>query len=585
MTPTLSPPHRGLGILLLCATLAACQAKAPSGIRPTPTRTPTGQPPALRPSPTPFPADAPFVRPTGPAATLSAGAIADMKASGSVVWALGLRWRWPGKGTGQTDGDTEKRDDQPVDWAVLQHPDEATEAIALKEVPQGQAAPKLEPIPSGLGVAHWVTPTEGPGFALLRLPEALPQPYDPVPHPWVRFKGERAAVQALLDSMVADRSPRAWMEGLMATLEEHALFGSPAMWAEARSRLVNGDYLGAEGLDFARAGAFELQGTLQLLGDTHTLFATPEEARDAYLGQGEGTGLDWEGDDRTEDPLDLVVSAVVKGSSAERAGLKPGDRFRLPQVVVAKNAMVVRVERPGGSSEDLVLQPQKGSIDEAPEGRMLPEGVAYFSLPGRLQQADLEGYIQRNQATVQGLLAQQPKAFILDLRHNTGGTGRSMGKGITKLLGEGRLWGQRYPHKATMFWDQLVGGDFVEEAPDRGGPQAPPALPTAILIGPRTASAGEAWALAFQGVPGCRSFGSPTSGNATLPYPFFSWEGDHLNLSMGEMTNRQGQVPERYRVVPDEMASTDHARFGQADDPAVAKAIAWLKQQPVAYRW
>jgi hypothetical protein len=45
------------------------------------------------------------------------------------------------------------------------------------------------------------------------------------------------------------------------------------------------------------------------------------------------------------------------------------------------------------------------------------------------------------------------------------------------------------------------------------------------------------------------------------------------------MTDRNGKVYPN-GISPDEYVATDWTRYGTADDPALASALAWLRDQP-----
>lgn len=81
----------------------------------------------------------------------------------------------------------------------------------------------------------------------------------------------------------------------------------------------------------------------------------------------------------------------------------------------------------------------------------------------------------------------------------------------------------------------------------------------AVLTGPRTASSGEAVAIAFRGRPDTRSFGLPTAGlstaNGTFPLP----DGSMLLLTAAVDADRTGRKY-RDKVDPDETIGADAVR-------------------------
>ncbi|MFC7519438.1 S41 family peptidase [Xanthomonas populi] len=114
--------------------------------------------------------------------------------------------------------------------------------------------------------------------------------------------------------------------------------------------------------------------------------------------------------------------------------------------------------------------------------------------------------------------AQASCGWIVDLRHNTGGTMWPMVNRLHALLGNAALGspvdaaGKQSPWRARSAQRSTASPDGLQT--DR---------PVAVLIGPRTASAGEMVAISFRGRANTRSFGQPsasqTTGNRSVELP------------------------------------------------------------------
>lgn len=103
--------------------------------------------------------------------------------------------------------------------------------------------------------------------------------------------------------------------------------------------------------------------------------------------------------------------------------------------------------------------------------------------------------------------------------------------------------------------------------------------PVAILIGPQTASAGEATTLALASRDRTRFFGEPTSGTATGPTYLHMYDGALLSLATAWMVGPQGAIyPEG--IAPDVVVSPSDVVHPLADDPVVQEASKWLHEQP-----
>jgi len=88
----------------------------------------------------------------------------------------------------------------------------------------------------------------------------------------------------------------------------------------------------------------------------------------------------------------------------------------------------------------------------------------------------------------------------------------------------------------------------------------------AVITSRRTASSGEAIAVAFRGRPNTRSFGSPTCGVPTANQGFRLSDGGVLLLTTAFDADRTRRVYNE-PLVPDEIAT---------DEEAAARAVAWI---------
>lgn len=91
------------------------------------------------------------------------------------------------------------------------------------------------------------------------------------------------------------------------------------------------------------------------------------------------------------------------------------------------------------------------------------------------------------------------------------------------------------------------------------------------LVGPKTASTGEAVAVAFRARPGTRFSGQPTAGlatsNTTFPFP----DGGALLLTTAAMADREGAEYTK-RIVPESTV--------RGDQDAIEMAADWLRSAP-----
>lgn len=157
-----------------------------------------------------------------------------------------------------------------------------------------------------------------------------------------------------------------------------------------------------------------------------------------------------------------------------------------------------------------------------PVGSELSGGIGYLALPA-FASSDHElgvAYARRSHQLIRSLAPAARCGWILDLRGNTGGDFSAMLLAAGPLLGEGvagftrggvaliSVWGYRAGRAWFDFDTTLTLARRDTIAPLQSGY-------VAVLIGARTASAAEALAISFRGLPRASSFGTPTAGLTT----------------------------------------------------------------------
>jgi C-terminal processing protease CtpA/Prc len=96
----------------------------------------------------------------------------------------------------------------------------------------------------------------------------------------------------------------------------------------------------------------------------------------------------------------------------------------------------------------------------------------------------------------------------------------------------------------------------------------------AVLLGPQTASSGEALALSFVGRPATRTFGNTSGGYTTGNVPIPLEDGAILNLAVTRMMDRNGIVyggP----ISPD-VSVVDDGSIDPENNTVVLEALDWL---------
>lgn len=200
---------------------------------------------------------------------------------------------------------------------------------------------------------------------------------------------------------------------------------------------------------------------------------------------------------------------------------------------------------------------------QAVEARSMQD-IGYLLVPGLRGSDPKAGDIFSTQLCehIAGLATTASKGWIIDLRDNTGGNMWPMIKGLRPLLGDADLGAFRDRNGVATAWRAQPSKECdVDLSHSRVG----------VLVGPRTASSGEAVAVAFQGRPGTSFFGQPTAGLSTANQSFALPDGGAIALTTAVFLDRtgvaylQGMQPEK--PVPREQ-------------DAVEAAAAWLRAQP-----
>lgn len=214
------------------------------------------------------------------------------------------------------------------------------------------------------------------------------------------------------------------------------------------------------------------------------------------------------------------------------------------------------------NSSDGVLEAERISKAEMEPAtwRMLRPGIAVIHVPMFRGTEDALRRVFAN--SIRGALNSGiqagAKGWIVDLSRNRGGNMWPMLDGLSPLLGTESLGAFRYRDGSSSPWI-LKGHEGITDVPDLRD------APVAVVTSDRTASSGEAVAVAFRGRPLTRSFGTPTSGYSTSNTTYTLADGSRLYLTTAVFEDRNGNsyggelVPDQVINSMDADASFDAA--------------------------
>lgn len=271
----------------------------------------------------------------------------------------------------------------------------------------------------------------------------------------------------------------------------------------------------------------------------------------------------------------LLFEAIDKVSDGH------GRWLTVEEVAQSRRRMAMPAPTPASAKKPVVAA--------APDAVHLPARLGLIRVGAYISDQTAPRRVQREQdqthaVDLQRVIRRQDDGsrcgWIVDLRGNGGGNMWPMLLGLAPLLAEDGakdgVVGNFQSSKGSSPWRVRDGavwnGDTAYLSMGEGAYRlSKPDVPVAVLLSGRTASSGEAIALAFRGRPATRSFGSATAGYSTGNSPTPLVDGSLLLLTGSVMKDRFGHG-NGARIHP------DVAVEGAGD--AMQAASEWLLSQP-----
>jgi peptidase S41-like protein len=190
--------------------------------------------------------------------------------------------------------------------------------------------------------------------------------------------------------------------------------------------------------------------------------------------------------------------------------------------------------------------------------------VGYIRMPS-YSGADVVASRTFARTVVDGIATNAPLVrcgWIIDLRDDEGGNMWPMLAALSPFLGDEPIGAFRGRGDVLQPWR-----DVPKPIDWHSAPVDLTASPVAVLTGRKTASSGEAVAIAFRGRARTRSFGTETAGLTSANAPFALPDGSMLMLATSIELDRTGRAYES-KLAPDEVIG---------DARVVAAATQWLE--------
>jgi C-terminal processing protease CtpA/Prc len=183
-----------------------------------------------------------------------------------------------------------------------------------------------------------------------------------------------------------------------------------------------------------------------------------------------------------------------------------------------------------------------------PEGKLLADKIGYVAVPefGAVAEDEVNKHADKIQNLIIELEKQSVCGWVVDLRANLGGNMYPMIAGLGALIGEGDLgsFKDATGHMTNWYYRDGQAGMGNEPIAKVSRPEFlfnPNDTPVAVLIGPQTASSGEATAISFIGRPNTQFFGQPSYGLTTGNDLFMLSDGAAILLTVVVELDRTGK--------------------------------------------
>lgn len=316
-----------------------------------------------------------------------------------------------------------------------------------------------------------------------------------------------------------------------------------------------------------------IDGMVNSLGDPHTVFLDAQHAQffsQELGGSFEGIGAEVEMRDGR-----LVIVSPIKGTPAEKAGLKAGDVILKVGDTVIQDMNVFEainlIRGPKGST--VILTVQRGSqpsfpltltrdtiITSAVESKMLDGNVAYLKLNEFTATAPQDLHDQ-----LQQLMAQKPKALVFDLRNDPGGLLDSAVKIASEFLKEGDI----------VLVEKFKNGDKTNYKANAGG--LAPDIPMVLLVNEGSASASEILSGAIKDYKRATIVGTTTYGKGSVQIPHQLSDQSQLDVTIAHFFSPQEHEINGVGIKPDiEVPDPTDAQVAQRQDPQLDRAVQYI---------
>jgi C-terminal peptidase prc len=326
---------------------------------------------------------------------------------------------------------------------------------------------------------------------------------------------------------------------------------------------------------------------IRRLGDDHSRFESPQEVADQeaeFAGKLRYGGIGAEIRDVDEGGL---VSSVVPGGPAAKAGIHPRDVITaidgipfLDSEAFGADGPIGRVrgqpgsrvrlsvKSPGQQLRDVLVVREVIDLDafnRVSAQRLADGSIGLVIIPSFYVDA-VDAHVRK---AVEGLLAEGPlKGLVIDVRANGGGYVHLMRNTIALFHNGGSIGSTS---GRTDSEDQRIPEGRVIDGMD--------GVPITVLTGPETVSAAEMFAAGMQVLGRAKVVGLPSAGNTENLYTYDFEDGSRILLAEVAYKLPDGTLIEGRGVIPDRTLDAEWWRYAPDNDPQISAAIEVMRAQ------
>jgi len=336
--------------------------------------------------------------------------------------------------------------------------------------------------------------------------------------------------------------------------------------------LIHEDYYLTDDVNYEDVRYSAIEGMVKGLGDKHSTFQRPSESEafgDDLAGEFEGIGTYMEMNENDE----MVITAPLKNSPAEKAGIKSGDIIKAidgESVEGLDNYEIARkVKGPTGTSVTITFLRDGQPIDitiirEHIEIPVLDweyrDDVAILHI---YEFSDNIG--DKYAEAIEQIMKKNPHALILDLRNNPGGYIDAAAKVLNYF----------FPENTPIF--QITFGDGSTLRYESAGSDiALYDMPVAILQNGGTASASEIVGLVLKEEKNAIVVGEQSYGKGTAQRLYPMNDGSVLKLSIARWSTLKDTSINGVGITPDFQVEDNSTKY---QDPVLERAIKELNKR------